>query len=140
VGTSKAPAVLARETGTFVAGGVASLAADDNSVLSTMPMALSASWRGVVTGVPRTITRLTISFRGRAASGTCVRSISIWNDATKAWVQVETGTLGTTETAVQVDPAAPASRYVDPWGGVSLRVKCAGSATFDADLLRITYS
>ena len=131
--------------GTMIAGGPTALSADDDvyqQVRSTVSR--TTSWDGRFTGVPNTLRRLELTYKG-SNSQACTQTVQVWSWRTSAWVRVDRRTVATSEVEI-IKPApgdAPAD-YVSGTigaGDLRLRVRCHGRFPFTAngDLLKIVY-
>jgi hypothetical protein len=142
------PTTAVIETGTLSAGTAARLNADDNSyyqVASTTTGTRTLAWYGSFPTVPRTITSLTVTYKGKD-SRSCTETVSIWNWSTSAWVQLNSQAVTTTEVLRgPLTPTGTLSNYVSGTSGtgeVRVEVKCSTTAnvTGSADLLSIEYN
>lgn len=142
---SVAPSAVAVSTGALRGGTAASLAADDNAVYqvdSTTTGTPTAVWVARFYKVPADIASLAVNYRG-SNSRACTQSLAIYDWTTAKWLQIDSRSIGTTETGLTVLPPAPFVRFR---GGsqseVKLRLRCSTSASFSsaADLLRIEYT
>ena len=100
--------------GTARGGNAASLTANDNNyfeVNSTTSGTRTTSWYGSFTGVPSTLSQLTVSYLGRN-SASCTQVISIWRWTDGTWVQLNSSSVGNTETARNnLAPTGAAGNY-----------------------------
>jgi hypothetical protein len=144
--TTIAPAAFKVTTGTLSGGDVTSLAASDDvylNVASTTGNPQKIDWWGSFTGVPSTISTLSVSFEG-GSSAACTQTISIRNWTTSSWVTLDSRPAGLTNDAAVsgLSPSGSLSDYVDGTGQVKVLVSCSGSNgtyTFRGDQLSITY-
>jgi hypothetical protein len=132
-------------SGTMIAGGAGVLDADDDvyhQVRSTVSG--TTSWNGRFSGVPNTLRRLEVTYKG-SNSRACTQRVRIWNWRTAAWVGVDRRTVASSE--VEIIKPAPGSTPADYVSGtigtgeLRLRVRCQASSLFtaNADLLKIVY-
>jgi hypothetical protein len=136
------------ESGSLRSGSYSRLASDDNAfyeVSSTTSSTRTASWYGVTRGVSNSLSSLRVVYSGRN-SLTCSQTVSVWNWATGAWVQLDARSVGSTEALVDRTVGGTLADYVSGTSGdgeVRVRVRCThGSSSFyaRADLLRLTYT
>jgi subtilisin len=136
------------ESGSLRAGSYSRLAADDNwfyEVNSTTSSTRSTSWYGVTRGVANDLRSLRVVYAGRN-SLTCSQTVSVWNWATGAWVQLDARSVGTTEVLVDRAVGGTLADYVSGTtgdGDVRVRVRCThGYSSFyaRADVLRVSYT
>jgi subtilisin len=136
------------ETGSLRSGSYSRLRSDDNvfyEVSSTTSSTRTASWYGVTGAIPNDLRGLRISYAGRN-SLTCSQTVSVWNWATGAWVQIDARSVGTTEALVDRTLGGTLADYVSGTSGdgeVRTRVRCThGSSSFysRADVLRVIYT
>jgi len=139
------PSALTVNAGTPVAGGPSSLAADDGAYFRLSSSGASTVWWGRITGVPNTLTSLTVTYRGFSTTA-CTQTLTIWNWQTGVWSSLGSRTLGTTETETVATVTGALANYVSGTtgnGDVAVRVACAGSYftsfTTSSELLKITY-
>ena len=142
------PSATVIESGSRRAGSYSRLAADDNSfyeVSSTTSSTRTASWYGVTRGVSNDLRGLRISYSGRN-SLTCTQTVSVWNWATGAWVEIDARSVGTGEVLVDRTVGGTLADYVSGTSGdgeVRVRVRSThGSSSFysRADVLRVIYT
>jgi hypothetical protein len=145
VPVTRSPAATVIETGTLRGGNAASLSADDDvyyRVNSSTSGTRTSSWYGSFTGVPAGLSGLKVTYTGRN-SRNCTQVIAAWRWTDSTWQQLNSGTVGNTDTtrADLVPPGAP-SGYVSPTGELRVRVRCTTTASFFAsgDLLRVSYT
>ncbi|CAB4916560.1 unannotated protein [freshwater metagenome] len=99
----------------------------------------TVQWYGTFSNVPAAPTALTATFKGRA-SASCTQVFAIYNWVTRAWVNLDTRAVGTTDVLVTLPVAGTLADYVSA-GSTRLRVTCtsgAGSFTASGNLLRLT--
>ena len=130
------------QTGSLRAGGVSSLRTDDNLFLdvASTSSAWTTAWYGRVTGVPRDLRSLRVTYAGRS-SASCSQTVSVWKATTGAWVQLDARSVGTAEVLVDRSAGGVLTDYVSSTGEAFVRVRCTSStAAFVAggDLLRLT--
>jgi glucose/arabinose dehydrogenase len=130
------PSSVVIETGSAAGGNAASLAADDDNyylVNSTTFGTRTTSWYGVVTGVPNSVSTLSVSYRG-ANSLTCTQSVAIWRWTTSSWVTLRSSSVGASETSILgLVPTGALADYVSGTSGngdVRIRVRCTRSTNF----------
>jgi hypothetical protein len=142
---TKFPAAVVIETGTLRGGNAASLNADDNvyyQVNSTTTGTRTSSWYGSFTGVPASLSNLQVTYTGRN-SASCTQVIAAWRWTDSTWQQLDSSSVGNTETTrANLVPPGAAGNYVSPTGELRVRVRCTRTANFFAsgELMRITYS
>lgn len=141
---SAAPSSVSINAGSYLGGGVSSLAADDGVHLRLATTTGSTLWWGRITGVPNTLTTLSIASRG-LSSVPCTQTISIWDWTYGTWRSLASRAVGTTESGTTVTVGGTLANYVSGTSGngdVAVRVGCAGSGSFTTsdELLRITYT
>jgi len=141
------PSELTVNTGSYIGGGVSSLAADDGTYFRLSSSSGSTMWWGRITGVPNTLTSLTVTYRGFSTTA-CTQTLTIWNWQTGVWSSLGSRTLGTTETETVATVTGTLANYVSGTtgnGDVAVRVACSGgyyftSFTTSSELLKIAYS
>lgn len=140
------PSTLTVNTGTPLAGGPASLAADDGTYFKVSSLSGSTMWWGRINGVPNTLTSLSVTYRGLSTTP-CTQTLSIWNWQTGVWSSLGSRTLGTTEAETVATVTGTLANYVSGTtgnGDVAVRVACTGgyftSFTTSSELLKIAYS
>jgi hypothetical protein len=145
---SAGPFATAIESGTLRGGGSAQLASDENAyytVNSNTSSTRTAAWYGRVSGVSNALRSLEVTYKG-ANSRTCSQTVSVWNWATGAWVQLDSRSVGTTEVLVVRQAGGTLADLVSGTTGdgeVRVRVRCtttAGSFYSAGDLLRVTHT
>ena len=141
---SAAPSSVSINAGSYLGGGVSSLAADDGAHLRLAATTGSTLWWGRITGVPNTLTTLSIDSRG-LGSVPCTQTISIWDWTFGTWRSLASRAVGTTESGTTVTVTGTLANYVSGStgnGDVAVRVGCVGSGSFTTsdELLRITYT
>jgi hypothetical protein len=140
--------------GTLNSGTVANLSVDDGKyykVSSTTTGTRTTDWYGQLSGVPAGAANLKVTYNG-SNTVSASQTLSVWNWATSAWVQVAgPTTVGTTDVTVGpvAVPAAPAAgswaSYVGTGankGLVRVRVLTTGAATnfvTSGDLMSLIY-
>jgi subtilase family serine protease len=145
------PSSVSITSGSLGSGSAGNLAAADGSfynVLSTTGRKPVAQWSGVMSGVPNTLSSLSVTFTGKSTAA-CTQAVAILNTSTGAWKLLDsraasTGTPGTVTTAL----AGRLTNFVSGSSGsgnVQLRVTCTGTAgqaqfTDQADLLKVSWS
>jgi len=142
------PTTTAVETGTAGTGSAASLNADDNSFLtmsSTTSGTRTTSWYGSFTGVPKSITGLSVSYVGKN-SRSCTETVQLYRWASNTWTQLSSNAVSTNELLrLNLTPSTGiASDYVSGSSGtgeVRVRVRCTATASFttSGDLMSINY-
>jgi len=145
-GASAFPSTLTVNAGTPLAGGPASLAADDGTYFQVASSGGSTMWWGRINGVPNSVTTLTVTYRGFSTTP-CTQTLSIWNWQTGVWSSLGSRTLGTTEAETVATVTGTLANYVSGTtgnGDVAVRVACTGSYftsfTTSSELLKIDYS
>jgi len=140
------PSTLTINTGTPLAGGTASLAADDGMYFKVSSLGGSTLWWGRINGVPKALTSLSVTYRGLTTT-LCTQTLSIWNWQLGVWSSLGSRTLGTIEAETVATVTGTLGNYVSGTfgtGDVAVRVACGGSyySTFttSSELLKITYS
>jgi Subtilase family/Fervidolysin N-terminal prodomain/Putative Ig domain len=134
--------------GSLRSGSASGLMADDNAyyeVNSTTSGQRTTDWYGTFTGVSNSLSNLRVSYTGKN-SRSCTQVIFIWRWTTSSWVQLSSGSVGTTEISIaNLAPSGTLADYVSGTtgdGDVRVRVRCRRSSqSFFAsgDLLRISY-
>ncbi len=142
------PSSTVIQSGTLRSGSSASLASDNNvyyEVNATLLSSYTASWYGVISGVPNALTSLLVTYAGKN-SGSCTQRIDAWRWTTSQWVQLDSRTVGATEvTIANLTPSGALADYVSGVtgnGDVRIRVRCTrtlGGFYSSGDLLRIAY-
>lgn len=136
-------------TGTAAGGNAASLAADDNNLFqvgsTTTGTTRRTSYTGLIPNVPRTSTSLRLDVR-TSSSGTCTQVISIYNYNSSSWVQLNSRSIGTTETTVaNLSPSGAPSNFISgsaATGNVQFRVACSRTLqnfTHRSEFVRLSY-
>jgi hypothetical protein len=146
-GTDVSPSSFTTEVGSVNAGTVASLNADDNAFLvvrSVKSAPPTARWFGTFSGIDNGASALSVTDRG-LSSVACTQVISMFRWADSTWVQLDSRSLGTTETQVAgIGPPGPPADFVSGTSGtgdVRVRVSCSTPSTafnLSTDLLRLT--
>lgn len=142
------PNNTAIDTGSLRGGTAASLSADDNSyyqINSTTAGTRTTSWYAVFTGVPRMLSNLQVTYKGKN-SQSCTQTIAIWHWPDNSWVPLDSRAVGTTEIAIaNLTPAGTLSEYVSGTtgnGDLRVQVRCtrnAGNFFASGDLVEIVY-
>lgn len=138
------PSSVSVKRGALVVGDATSLAADDGVFLhvgSTTGTSPSTAWYGSFTGVPGTISSLDITYSGQN-SAPATQNIAIWNWTASKWVTLDSRTVGTTETRIDLALTSPLADYVGPSGEVRVKVAASSASSpfvASGDLLEITY-
>ena len=141
------PGAVVVEAGRVRSGSRAQLATDDNSffaVDSTRTGTRTSSWYGRFSRVPRALSSLRVTYRGKSSAG-CSQGISIYRTATNRWVGLSSRSIGRTEVGLTLSPPGAARDYVTGTSGdgeIRVRVRCTtASSSFytSGDLLRIAY-
>jgi hypothetical protein len=136
------------EAGTLKKGGVAKLAADDNSyyeVNSTKSGTRTTAWYGSFPGVPNGLNDLKVTYKGKSSKA-CSQTVSIWSWASGTWIQLDSRSVGSSEQLVEKMPTGALADYVSGSSGdgvLQVRVYCASSASnfgSKADLMKIAYT
>lgn len=144
---SGSPFATVIETGTYRSGGASSLGGDDNlyyEVNSAKSGTRTSSWYGRFESVPNGLSNLKVTYKGKN-SRTCTQRLYITRWTDNAWVQLDSRSVGATETLVEKLPSGNAADYVSGTTGqgeVQLSVRCttsSGSFYARADLMRIGY-
>ena len=102
----------------------------------------TTSWYGSFTGVPTTLSGLSVTYRGRN-SASCTQVIAAWRWTDSTWQTLHSGALGNTETTrANLVPPGAAANYVSASGELRVRVRCTRTANFFAsgELLSVTYT
>jgi subtilisin family serine protease len=142
---SQAPGTVTLQSGSYRSGSVSALGADDDVFLelaSTTSGTRVSSWYGSFTSVPRDLASLRVAYRGRT-SASCAQTVSVWRWPTGSWVQLDSRTVGTTETLVDRAASGVLGDYVSSAGDVRVRVRCTSSWSsfvMRGDQLRITHT
>jgi uncharacterized protein YkwD len=141
---SAAPGSVSINAGSYLSGGIASLAADDGVHLRLSTTTGSTLWWGRFTGVPNTLKTLSITSRG-LSSAVCTQTISAWDWTAGVWRPLATRAVGATESETVVPVGGTLASYVfgsTGNGDVAVRVGCAGTGAFTTsdELLRIVYT
>ena len=132
------------QTGTRSSGSASSLTSDNNvyyEVNSTTTGTRTTSWYGRFSGVPKTLSNLRITYKGKN-SRTCTQTVAIQRVSDGAWLQLSSRSVGTTEVQLDMRPGGTVSSYVDASGYLRVRVRCTlSSASFysSGDLMKIVY-
>jgi Concanavalin A-like lectin/glucanases superfamily len=145
---TRSPNDTAIDTGSLRGGTAASLSADDNSyyqINSTTAGTRTTSWYAVFTGVPRMLSNLQVTYKGKN-SQSCTQTIAIWHWPDNSWVPLDSRAVGTTEIAIaNLTPAGTLSEYVSGTtgnGDLRVQVRCtrnAGNFFASGDLVEIVY-
>jgi len=145
---TRSPNDTAIDTGSLRGGTAASLSADDNSyyqINSTTAGTRTTSWYAVFTGVPRMLSNLQVTYKGKN-SQSCTQTIAIWHWPDNSWVPLDSRAVGTTEIAIaNLTPAGTLSEYVSGTtgnGDLMVQVRCtrnAGNFFASGDLVEIVY-
>ena len=145
---TRSPNNTAIDTGSLRGGTAASLSADDNSyyqINSTTAGTRTTSWYAVFTGVPRMLSNLQVTYKGKN-SQSCTQTIAIWHWPDNSWVPLDSRAVGTTEIAIaNLTPAGTLSEYVSGTtgnGDLRVQVRCtrnAGNFFASGDLVEIVY-
>ena len=145
---TRSPNATAIDTGSLRGGTAASLSADDNSyyqINSTTAGTRTTSWYAVFTGVPRMLSNLQVTYKGKN-SQSCTQTIAIWHWPDNSWVPLDSRAVGTTEIAIaNLTPAGTLSEYVSGTtgnGDLRVQVRCtrnAGNFFASGDLVEIVY-
>lgn len=138
------PSSATLNAGSYVSGGVSSLAADDGAYLRLSSTNGSVLWWGRITGVPNTLKSLAVTYRG-FSSAACTQTLSLYNWSAGAWTSLGSGALSTVETETGVSAGGTLADFVSGSAGngdVAVRVGCSGSTPFttSSELLRIAYT
>ena len=142
------PSSVTVQNGSLRAGSVSSLSADDGLFLqinSTTSSTYTTSWYGRFAGVARTLKSLKVAYSG-LNSRTCAQTIFVYRWTDGVWVQLDSRSVGTTETAIEVAPGGTLANYVSgttDTGDVAVRVRCqttSGKFSASGDLLKIVYT
>jgi hypothetical protein len=132
--------------GTVRSGGAAQLGADDNAYFATNSTTSGTTrvtdWYGLISA-SNALQSLKVTYRGKS-SYTCTQTVDVYNWTTGAWTRLNSRSVGTTESQVDVTVAGTLADYVSGASGdgdVAVRIRCSRSGSFyaSADLLRITY-
>jgi uncharacterized protein YkwD len=141
---SAAPSSASVNAGSYLGGGIASLAHDDGVHLRLSTSSGSTLWWGRFTGVPNSLQTLSITSRG-SSSAVCTQTISAWDWSAGVWRPLATRAVGTSETETVVPVGGTLASYVSGStgnGDVAVRVGCAATGAFTTsdELLRIAYT
>jgi hypothetical protein len=136
------------QSGTLRGGSAASLSSDDDNyfqVNSTSTFGVrTASAYGSFTGVPKTLSNLKITYKGKSSVNGTMQTIAIWRWTTNSWVQLNSSSVGTTEVQISnLTPGGTLANYVSSSGELRVRVQCTKSFTnffSSGDLLQIVYN
>jgi hypothetical protein len=128
------------------AGSYSLLGADDGrhyQVNSTTSWTRSASWYGRFLSVPNGLKGLHVIYSG-SASRAVTQTLSVWRWSTSSWVQLDSRSVGTTESLIDRLPGGNLDDYVigaSGTGELRVRVRSTASSSFytSADLLSIRY-
>ena len=126
------PLATAIEAGSLREGTYSRLAADDNlhyAVNSIASATRTASWNARIVGVANSTSQLKVRYRARA-SASCASTIAIYRWSTLSWAQIDSRTLGTTETLIERTLTGALGDYVSGSTGsgeVRLRLRCTSS-------------
>ncbi len=139
-----APASVALTRGTVSSGTVANLAANDSSYLVISGAASGktyyADWYSAVSiaETPASITKLTLTFDGKLSTS-LAQKLYVYNWTTAAWVQIDSRTVGTSDTTIAWSTTTPAA-YISSSGEIRLRqyVTRRGSFSSSSDLAQFT--
>jgi hypothetical protein len=138
------PGSVTIATGTLRAGDYTRLRAADANAYQVNSYAGATAWYGRVYSVPNALRNLKVTYTGWNSTS-CSQTVSIWNWTTGVWVTLDSRTVGTLSTTINVAPGGTLSDYVSNASGtgdVAVRVRCAQSfASFYAsgDLMKIVY-
>lgn len=139
-----APSAITLTRGTVSSGGVANLAANDSSYL-VINAARSGSTRYVdwyssvtIAEAPASVTKLTVAFDGKLSASLNQR-LYLYNWSTSSWTQIDSRTVGTSDTSVSWNTTSPAN-YISSSGQIRLRqyVTRSSSFTSSSDFARFT--
>ena len=138
------PGSATLNAGSYVSGGVSSLAADDGAYLRLSSTNGSVLWWGRITGVPNTLKSLAVTYRG-FSSAACTQTLSLYNWSVGTWTSLGSRTLGTVETETGVSAGGTLADFVSGSAGngdVAVRVGCTGGTPFttSSELLGIAYT
>ena len=139
------------EEGLDPSGTFADLAAADTAYYrtnSTTPLIVpllgtpTSSWYGRMTGVPRALTSLKVTYAG-FNSRSCTQELQVYRWTTSSWVQIDSRAVSTTQVTIgDLSPTGAAANYVSTAGEVRVRVRCTANLSFNTagNLMRITYT
>jgi hypothetical protein len=134
-------------TGTVSGGSAASLQADDTSYLSVRSpfFGRTTSWYGSFTGVPSSLSALSITFKGKAST-TSTQTVYVYNFRTAVWESLSSRTVGTVDVLFAgLVPGGALADYVNTSGQVRVRVTATTTAstwslTTQGNLMSIQYT
>jgi Bacterial Ig domain len=139
------PASYAIVNGAYQSGGLPSLGADDNNHLvvrsSASGFERTAQAELVFSGVASPVTRLDVSAIFMSSASNTSARIHVYDFTSGAWVQLNSSTVGTTETTRNLGVSTNAARYVGPTGTVRLRIqtsKLLSTHTLSVEMARLT--
>ena len=138
------PSKVTIQSGSYRSGSTASLSSDDTAyyaVNSTTSFTRTSAWYGTFTGTPRTLKNLKVSYKGKN-SRACGQTLAVYNNRTGAWVQLDSRTVGTTETLIEKMAGGTLADYVTSAGDLRVRIRCStttGSFIASSNLLRVSY-
>ena len=133
-----------RRSGRVRSGSAGQLAANDDLFYqvssSRSGRSRIASWQGTFAGVTTTLSSLDVTF-GVKASRRVKQTLSIWRWSSGTWAQLDSRTVGGSETVIQSLPAGPFGDYVSSVGELRIRVRSKSRASFttSADMLAVSY-
>ena len=140
------PRSVSLYSGSVRSGGAAQLGADDNVFFAvnstTWGTTRLTDWYGLVPAT-NSLQSLNVTYRGKS-SYSCTQVVYIYNWTAGVWTQLDSRSVGTTESQVDRSPTGTLADYVSGTSGdgdVAVRIRCSRAGSFFAsgDLLRITY-
>ena len=141
------PSATVIQAGSLRSGSYSRLGADDNSYYevnsTTYGSTRNATWFGRFLSVPNELRNLHVIYSGKASRATS-QTIFVWRWSTNSWVQLDSRSVGTTESLVDQLPGGTLADYVSGSSGsgeLRVRVRATSSASFytSADLMSIRY-
>ncbi|MDP8908915.1 MAG: fibronectin type III domain-containing protein, partial [Chloroflexota bacterium] len=141
------PSEVVIEAGSVRSGTFADLAEQDSSYLeinasSPVSRIRTAAWYGRMTGVPRALSSLKVSYAGFSTRD-CSQLLQVYRWTTASWVQIDSRSLSTTEvTIADLSPPGAAADYVSSDGEVRVRVSCTSGSNFktSGNLMKVTWT
>jgi hypothetical protein len=136
------------QLGTLRGGGYANLAEDDTAryeVNATTTTPRRTDWYATFSGIPAGLQNLKLTYKGRN-SVACTQTLSVYRWSTSSYVQLDSRSVGTTDTLIADIPVSSSSDYVGTGstyrGQVRVRVACQGPtvAFFSSgNLMKLVY-
>ena len=131
-----APTSVTLTKGTISSGSVSNLAANDASYLvinaAKQGKNYLVDWYSAVTiaEAPGSVTKLTLTFDGKL-SASLTQVLYVYNWSTSTWTQIDSRTVGTTDTTVSWNTTSPAN-YISGTGVIRLRQYVTRTSTYSS--------